>query len=129
MRAPSAGCRFMRARSSSLNLPGLVRTSIGMRTFPMSCSRPAIPKPRTSRAPSPRYSASPMASTATFIECVVVYWSNSFNCSSGITIWRPPRMASASERTTASASVSGSTPRVFTSSWNQRTVSASSPRE
>ncbi len=62
-------------------------------------------------------------------ECVVVYWSNSLSCSSGITMWRPPCIAIDRERTTASASVRGTTPWAFTASWNHLTVSASSLSE
>ncbi len=129
MRAPSAGCSFINSRSSSLKRPALVSTSSGIFTFPISCSSPAMPNPRTSRAASPSASARAIVSTATFIEWVVVYWSNSLSCSSGITIWRPPCMAIESERTTASASVSGSRPPALTSSWTQRSVSASSLSE
>ena len=51
-----------------------------------------------------------MVSTATFIECVVVYWSNSLSCSNGITSWRSLCIAIDNDRTTASASLSGTTP-------------------
>ncbi len=72
-RAPSAGCRFIKARSESEKRPGLVRTSIGIFTLPISWSSPATPKDRTSRADSPRDSARAIVRTATFIEWVVVY--------------------------------------------------------
>src|SRR5438132_916469 len=58
MRAPSAGCRFINARSVSEKRPGLVRISSGIFTFPISCSSPATPNARTSRAERPRDSAS-----------------------------------------------------------------------
>ena len=48
----------------------------------------------------PRNSPSAMVSTETFIECVVVYWSNSLSWSSGMTIAWPPCIASESDRTT-----------------------------
>ena len=43
----------MMRRSSSVSLPGLVSTSIGMRILPMSCSRPATPIARTCRFGTP----------------------------------------------------------------------------
>ena len=73
IRAPATGCSFISARSSSVRRPGLVSTSSGILIFPMSCSSPAIPNARTSPADKPRNSASAIESTATFIECVVVY--------------------------------------------------------
>src|SRR5450759_3297073 len=102
----------MIVQSSSVSLPGFVSTSSGMRTFPRSCSSPATPKPRTSFGPSPMNSASAIASTLTFSECVVVYWSNSFSCRSGMTMSRSPCMATDSDRTTLSASSSGNSPLI-----------------
>ena len=73
MRAPSAGCVCISVRSSGVSLPGFKRISNGTRTFPRSCSRPATPNARTSPPLIPRYSASAIVRTATFMECVVVY--------------------------------------------------------
>ena len=74
-------------------------------------------------------SASAIDSTETFSECVVVYWSNSLSCSSGTITCRPPCIATASERTTASASASGIAPVVCTSCCIHWRVSTSSPKE
>ena len=68
--------------------------------MPRSWSSPARPKARTAVGASPRNSPKAMASTETFIEWVVVYWSNSLSWSSGMTIACPPCMAIESERTT-----------------------------
>jgi hypothetical protein len=87
-----------------------------MRTFPRSCNNPATPKARTSRADISIHSASAIVSTDTFNEWVVVYWSKSFNCSSGSTIALSPCIATESDRTTDSASSNGSSPRTCTSS-------------
>ena len=57
--------------------------------------------------PSSRYSPSAIASTDTFIEWVVVYWSNSLSWSSGSTMACSACIAIESERTTASASTMG----------------------
>src|SRR3970040_1454298 len=127
--APSAGCRRMIPHSSSVSLPGLVRTSFGIRTFPRSCRSRETPKPRTSLGPSPMNSASAIASTLTLSECVVVYWSNCFSCSNGMTMSRSPVIPTNSERTTLSASISGSSPLICTSSCSQRILSGSSPSE
>src|SRR5437870_1087828 len=67
------GMLVHQARSESEKRPGLVRTSIGIFTLPISWSSPATPKARTSRADSPRDSARAIVRTATFIEWVVVY--------------------------------------------------------
>jgi hypothetical protein len=58
--------------SSSVRLLALVRISLGVRTFPMSCMSPAIPNSRSSvpSIPSPR--AWPITRMDTFTMCVKV---------------------------------------------------------
>lgn len=97
-----------------------------MRVLPRSCSNPATPNARTSRAPIPIASANAIVSTETFSECVVVYSSNSRSVSSGRSISWSPCIATASERTTDSASSSGSAARFATCSCIHSIVATSS---
>ena len=117
----------MIARSSSVSLPGLVSTS------KRDANLADVATDRRRRSPGspcrqPSDSASPIASTATFNECVVKVLIELLSFSNGSTIRLSPCIATDSERTTASASSSGTDPPDCTSCCSHLNASASSPR-
>ena len=103
-----------------------IRGESRLTAFVPEVALPATPKARTSRALIPMASASAMVSTETLSECVVVYSSNSRSERRGRSISWSPCIATASDRTTDSASSRGSSARATTCSCIHSTVATSS---
>ena len=70
--APSTVCRLRTSNSSSVSLPGLLSSSLGVFTLPMSCISAEMPNSRSSLPSMPTARAWAMARIDTFTMCVNV---------------------------------------------------------
>ena len=62
----------MISNSASVSFSGLLRISVGVRTLPMSCIRPAMPNSRSSVPSMPSARACAIVRIETFTMCVNV---------------------------------------------------------